>query len=107
MFSIFEVLEMRGRLKRIQKQGLTAVFYFSDGGMTIAKVNSVGLTTVTLDIVADEDEETWLADYIFPISLINYVNINSVDRARTKFMFQSGETCEDCENEVREEADED
>lgn len=106
MFSIFELLEMRGRLKRIQKEGLTAVFYFSDGGMAIGKVSSVGVTTFVLDMVDDQDEETWLADYIFPISLINYVNIHSVDRARTKFMFQSGETCEDCK-EVAEEADED
>lgn len=106
MFSIFEVLEMRGRLKRIQKEGLTVVLHFMDGGMTIAKVNSVGLTTVELDIVDEHDEETWLANYVFPISLVSYVNIHSTDRARTKFINQVEETCEDCQ-EVIDEVDED
>jgi hypothetical protein len=93
MFSLFEVLEMRGRLKRIQKEGSVILLNLTDGGSALAKVSSVGLATVVIDIV-DEDEETWLANYIFPISIINYVNLRSTERARAKFINQSPE--EDC-----------
>jgi hypothetical protein len=88
VFQLLEVLAMRACLKRYMKEDQICIYMFADDGITLARVKKLGWFTVTLDIIDQSDEETWLSCYTLPISLINSVNEMSIERARHRLMLE-------------------
>lgn len=85
MFNLLTALSMRAHLNRYKKSGEPVMCIFADGGMIAVTVSKVNLMSVTLEFL-EEDEETWIGRYVFPLSFIVGVNETSVGRARRRLM---------------------
>ena len=85
MFNLLTALSMRAHLRRHQKAGEPVICFFADGGSIPVRVAEVKLLSVVLDFL-DEDEETWIGRYVFPLAFVLGLNESSVQRSRRRLM---------------------